>query len=112
MYISLNQSLFNSICLRTCQKERKSKVDFLLTKEQQEMTEMVEEFAKREIAPLTQELDENQTFLPKEIWKKMADLNLIGVQLPEEYGGLGLGAMEALLIRQAYCRGGGCSHIL
>lgn len=83
-------------------------MDFVLTRDQQKMADMVEDFARNEIVPLTREMDENQTFLPAELWKKMAELNMIGPHLPEEYGGLGLGAMELLLTRQAYCRGGGC----
>lgn len=84
-------------------------MDFLLTREQQQLAEMVEDFARNEVAPLTREMDENQAFLPAEVWKKMAELNFIGPHLPEEYGGLGLGAMDLLVTRQAFCRGGGCT---
>ncbi|HPF44192.1 MAG TPA: acyl-CoA dehydrogenase family protein [Syntrophomonadaceae bacterium] len=83
-------------------------MEFTITAEQQQLVEMVEDFARREVAPLTREMDENQTFLPPEVWRKMADLNLLASYVPEEYGGLGLKAMDILLTRQAWARGGGC----
>lgn len=81
-------------------------MDFSLTKEQLALAQMVEEFAANEIAPLTEAMEESESFLPPEVWKKMAELNMIGPQIPEEYGGLGLGAMEMMITKQAALRGG------
>src|SRR5690606_12561351 len=89
-------------------ERRRTAMDFSLTKEQHQLIEMVEDFARNEVAPLTREMDENQTFLRPGVWKKMADLNLLASYVPEEYGGLGLSAMDILITRQAWARGGGC----
>lgn len=83
-------------------------MDFSLTREQMQLAETVEDFARNEVAPLTRQMDENQSFLPAPLWSKIADLNLVASYLPEEYGGINLSAFEVLLTRQAYCRGGGC----
>ena len=48
----------------------------------------VREFAQKEVAPYIKEWDEKQEFHP-EVFHKMAELNLLGVCIPEEYGGAG-----------------------
>jgi len=61
-------------------------MDFDLTEPQQDFQKMLRDFADKEIAPKAKELDENGEF-PYEIQKKMADLGLFGLPIPEEYGG-------------------------
>ena len=50
---------------------------------------MVREFAESEVAPIAQALDKNETF-PSEIVTKMGELGMMGIVVPEEYGGAGL----------------------
>ena len=50
---------------------------------------MVREFAEKEIAPIASELDEKGEY-PTKILEKMAKLGLLGVVIPNEYGGAGL----------------------
>lgn len=54
---------------------------------------MVRDFAQREMAPHIMEWDESQHF-PRELFKRMGDLGLLGMLVPEEYGGAGLGYFE------------------
>lgn len=61
-------------------------MDFDLSEEQKAIQTMVREFAEREIAPVAQELDEREEF-PAEIVRKLADLGLMGIIFPKEYGG-------------------------
>ena len=68
-------------------------MDFELTEEQQQMKMSVREFAEAEIAPHVMEWDESQHF-PIELKPKLAELGLMGVLFPEEYGGAGLGYVE------------------
>jgi alkylation response protein AidB-like acyl-CoA dehydrogenase len=68
-------------------------MEFELTEEQQQMKMSVREFAEAEIAPHVMEWDEAQHF-PIELKPKLADLGLMGVLFPEEYGGAGLGYVE------------------
>ena len=68
-------------------------MNFELTEEQQQIKYSVREFAESEIAPHVMEWDETQHF-PDELRPKLAELGLMGVFFPEEYGGAGLGYIE------------------
>lgn len=57
-----------------------------LTREQEILVKMVREFSEKEIAPNAQELDITGEF-PADITKKMAELDLLGLNVPVEYGG-------------------------
>jgi butyryl-CoA dehydrogenase len=63
-------------------------MDFQLTEEQQMMQRMVRDFAEKEIRPITQEIDDTGEF-PWEVIRKMGSLGLMGLPIPEEYGGSG-----------------------
>ena len=63
-------------------------IDFELTDDHRAIQQTVREFAQKEIAPYIKEWDEKQQFEPS-VFKKMAELNLLGVCIPEEYGGAG-----------------------
>ncbi|MFL6228134.1 MAG: acyl-CoA dehydrogenase family protein [Pyrinomonadaceae bacterium] len=63
-------------------------IDFELTEDHKSITQTVREFAQKEVAPRIKELDEKQEF-DRAILDKMAELNLLGVCVPEEYGGAG-----------------------
>lgn len=52
------------------------------------MRKMVRDFAEKECAPGAAERDEKEEF-PREIWNKLAELELAGITFPEEYGGVG-----------------------
>src|SRR5258708_11120186 len=68
-------------------------MEFELTEEQLQMKMSVREFAEAEIAPHVMEWDETQHF-PTELQPKLAELGLLGILFPEEYGGAGLGYIE------------------
>jgi len=61
---------------------------FQLTEEQRMTREMVRDFAEKEIKPLAQERDRTGEF-PWELIRKMGPLGLLGLPIPEEYGGAG-----------------------
>jgi butyryl-CoA dehydrogenase len=61
---------------------------FELTEEQHLFREMVRDFAAREVAPLSKQVDEEGVF-PRETVRKMGELGLMGVAIPTEYGGAG-----------------------
>src|SRR5258706_826763 len=71
-------------------------VDFSFTEEQQHLRRSVREFAEGEIAPHVMEWDEASHF-PMEIMPKLAEMGLLGVIFPEQYGGAGLGYIEYAL---------------
>lgn len=63
-------------------------MEFRLTTEQKEMQKLVRTFARDVIAPRAAEIDELDQF-PRDIIKKMGELGLMGLPIPEEYGGVG-----------------------
>ena len=68
-------------------------MDFELNEEQQQIKYSVREFAESEIRPHVMEWDESQHF-PEELRPKLAELGLLGVLFPEQYGGAGMGYVE------------------
>jgi alkylation response protein AidB-like acyl-CoA dehydrogenase len=72
-------------------------MNFDLTEEQQLLIKTVREFARQEIDPEAGEIDK-QNRVPDSLIKKMASLKLLGMTLPEEYGGAGLGCLDAVLV--------------
>ncbi len=63
-------------------------MDFALNEEQEMFRKTIREFAEKEIMPRAQEIDLKGEF-PWDIIRKMADLGLMGLPFPEEYGGAG-----------------------
>jgi short/branched chain acyl-CoA dehydrogenase len=63
-------------------------VDFDLTQEQELVRQTVREFAERRVAPVAEELDREGRF-PYELVAELAELGLMGMTIPEEYGGAG-----------------------
>jgi len=64
-------------------------MDFLLNEEERMMQEMARNFAEKEVKPVAAKLDQTGEF-PVDLVKKMGELGLMGVNIPEEYGGAGL----------------------
>jgi alkylation response protein AidB-like acyl-CoA dehydrogenase len=69
-------------------------MNFELSEEQEQIRRSVREFAEGELLPNVGEWDETQMVPASELLEKFADLNLLGVTIPEEYGGAGLGYVE------------------
>lgn len=61
-------------------------MDFTLSTEQQMIRDLCKNFVKNEIAPIAEEMDETGHF-PYEVWKKLGDLGIVGIPIPEEYSG-------------------------
>jgi alkylation response protein AidB-like acyl-CoA dehydrogenase len=68
-------------------------MNFELNEEQQQIKYSVREFAESEIRPHVMEWDESQHF-PEELRPKLAELGLMGVLFPEQYGGAAMGYVE------------------
>jgi hypothetical protein len=72
-------------------------VDFSLTPEQIAVREAARDFARGEVDPVVDEIDESQRF-PREVIRKAGELGFLGVIFPEHYGGAGLGYVEYVLV--------------
>ncbi len=67
-------------------------MDFELTEEQRALQALCRDFVQKEIIPQRDEWNTSGRF-PVEVFRKMADLGLMGLLVPEEYGGTGVGAV-------------------
>ena len=76
---------------------------FIYTEEQESIRELVRDFAKNELEPRAAEMDRNEKLDP-EIIKMMGEMGLMGIGIPEEYGGLGLGMMEKSIVVEELAR--------
>ncbi len=72
-------------------------VNFSTSENQEMIAEMARDFSEKHIRPYVMEWDESQEF-PVQMFKKMGELGMMGVLVPEEYGGAGLGYFEYVTV--------------
>lgn len=85
-------------------------MNFDLTNEQLMIRDAVRDFAQREIAPKARHVDESGEF-PADTFKKMADLGLMGIPFPEEYGGAGGDSVSTAIAIEEVSRACGSTGI-
>jgi len=87
-------------------------MDFELSEEQKMFQSMVRDFVDNEIAPRAAEWDETEEF-PLDIVRKMAEVGLYGLHMPEEYGGSGDDLTFVLAVEEVSrgCAGLGASYV-
>ena len=78
-------------------------MDVRLSDDQQLLRSSIREFAERELRPHVMEWDEAQQY-PRALLAKCAELGLIGTDVPEEYGGLGLDKTSSLVVSESVGR--------
>lgn len=86
-------------------------MNFEMNENQQMIAQMVRDFAEKEIRPKMKKWDDEEIF-PVETMKKMGELGLLGIYIPESYGGSGFGYFEyatALMELGRVCGGVGLS---
>ena len=76
-----------------------------LTAERIMMRDMAREFTRDEVTPIANRLDPERGDIPRELISRMGELGFFGILIPEEYGGLGLGAFEYCLVAEELARG-------
>ncbi|HEX8794410.1 MAG TPA: acyl-CoA dehydrogenase family protein [Polyangiaceae bacterium] len=87
-------------------------MEFELTEEQRMIRDTARDFAAREVAPKAAELDKTGRW-PAEIVKKMAELGLLGVAIPQEHGGAGMDALSyALAMEEVSAACASCGVIM
>jgi butyryl-CoA dehydrogenase len=74
------------------------------SEERQAIRDSAREFAMKEVLPVANELDPVQGEIPMELREKMGELGYFGILIPEEYGGLGLGLFEYVLVTEELAR--------
>ncbi|MEO0068461.1 MAG: acyl-CoA dehydrogenase family protein, partial [candidate division WOR-3 bacterium] len=78
-------------------------MEYFFTDTQKEIRDLARRFAVEKIKPVRQELDRTGEF-PFALMKEMAELGLMGIYIPEEYGGFGGGILEMCLVVEELSR--------
>lgn len=86
-------------------------MNFELTPEQQRIRAEVRRFAEQEIAPRARHIDETGEF-PAETFRKMAELGLMGLPFPEEYGGAGADSISTAIAIEEIARACGSTALI
>src|SRR5262245_51829060 len=85
-------------------------MDFSFTPEQEELSRTLRAFAARELAPRSREWDRTGAF-PKETWRRMGELGLLGLRVPVDYGGIGADFVMLGIAMEETARGDlGCTY--
>ena len=79
-------------------------VDFTLSEEQQMLQELAREFAAENVRPMAEHWDETSEF-PMEAIEAAHDLGLMNLHVPEEYGGMGMGTMDEVVVQEEFAWG-------
>lgn len=79
-------------------------MDFRLSPEQEALREAARRFARNEMTAVAAELEERNEPLPAAWRRKYAEMGFLAVNLPEAYGGLGLGHLDALLVLEEFAK--------
>ena len=75
------------------------------TEERKMILDSARQFTMNEVLPIANQLDGPDAEIPDALKQKMADMGYFGIMIPEEYGGLGLGAFEYCLVAEQLARG-------
>jgi len=78
-------------------------MNFHLTEDQARIRDAVREFAAAEIAPGVAEREKNETF-PREILARLGEMGILGMMVPEAYGGAGADALSYVLVVEELAR--------
>jgi len=78
-------------------------VDFSLNEEQRAVRETARDFAENEVAPRAREAEETGDW-PEDVWEKAVETGFVGSEIPEEYGGAGMGSVEKAVMCEEIAR--------
>ena len=76
-----------------------------LTDDRLMMQDLARTFTREEVTPVANRLDPEKGLIPDSLIAKMGELGFFGIMIPEEFGGLGLGAFEYCLVAEELARG-------
>ncbi|MGD8384087.1 MAG: acyl-CoA dehydrogenase family protein [Lysobacterales bacterium] len=79
-------------------------MNFQLSEEQKELRETVRRYARERLVPIAEEIEETAEPPSRELLREYAELGYLGINVPEELGGLGLGNLEALIVLEELAR--------
>ena len=78
-------------------------MDFKLTSEQKLFQKTIREFCNKEIKPIAEKIDHEEYF-PEKLYKKMGQMGLMGMTVPQKYGGAGIDRMSYMMALEEISR--------
>jgi len=79
-------------------------LDFELTSEQRTLRDTARAFAREQMAPVAREIERTNTPLLRDWKRRYAEMGFLGINISPEFGGLGLGNLEAILVLEEFAR--------
>ena len=79
-------------------------MNFQLTDEQRELQDTARKFARAELPALARDMEEKDYPVPHDMLRAYGEMGFLGINLPTEYGGLGLGHLEALIVLEEFAK--------
>ena len=79
-------------------------MDFRLSDDQRQLQDTARAFAQGEMREIARDLEETDTALPKDQIKRYAEMGVLGINVAEDLGGLGLGNLEALIVLEEFAK--------
>ena len=77
-------------------------MDFQLTEQQEQLRETARRFAREQLPEVAAEIERTGDPPSRSLLKQYADLGFLGINVPEQFGGLGLGKLEALIVLELF----------
>jgi len=78
-------------------------LNFNLTEEQKLFQKIIREFCTKELKPLAEKIDKEE-YLPRDLYKKMGKMGLMGMTVPQKYGGAGIDRVSYMIALEEICR--------
>jgi isovaleryl-CoA dehydrogenase len=80
-----------------------STLNFALGEDVDALRDLVRDWAQERVAPIAAEIDRTNAF-PAHLWREMGDLGLLGITVPEEYGGAAMGYLAHVVAVEEIAR--------
>ena len=79
-------------------------MDFQLTEEQEQLSETARRYAREQLPEIAEEIERTGVPPNKALLKQYAEMGFLGINVPERFGGLGLGNLEALIVLEQFAQ--------
>lgn len=84
--------------------EQKWWMDFRLSEEQRHLQDAARQFARGELRTIAEQLERENVPPSRELVKRYAEMGFLGINIPEDLGGLGLGNVDALIVLEEFAK--------